>query len=465
MKRLATVKYWLLGTCCVLSAGSMRAQSGGITIIDGKMDKKYTKTAILYRVSEGTMVEYASETLDTSGEFAFAVPKLREGFYYLGDNLGYRTIPVRMYLKPGDQVHVSVTDEGYSASVPSEEGKVLEQWQQLLAPIAKPAYEFWTDREGYVTYFPLLESFLPKAAAFKTGINTKNEAFNQYMRWLVDNDVEAAALNFLETPRVAHPTKEEWIPYYTYIVQADKYHSTEVLRLGDGSRRIFGYAQFTHWMDTTKGRDYLKEQIESLHNDTLKGVLLIDDVRGLGRTLEKAQAAAAPYTQYLVTDSLRSKFNRYMAAMANYSQGEKAFEFKFPDTKGNMVGLSDFKGKVVYIDMWATWCGPCKRELPDLKKLEESYKGNSKIAFVSISIDEAKDTQKWLDFVKDQQLGGTQLHANGWENEFAKYYKITGIPRFLLIDDKGNLITADAPRPSESDIKLAIEKALSNVKS
>ncbi|HEY0272197.1 MAG TPA: TlpA disulfide reductase family protein, partial [Chitinophaga sp.] len=287
-------------------------------------------------------------------------------------------------------------------------------------------------------------------------------AFNDYMRWLVNNDLEAAALSLLYTLRVAHASKEERPDFYSHIVQPDKYTDARILRLGDGVRMLGFYTQFSCIEKSVSQKDYFKCCIESLGNDTLRGVIVVSRSVDF-RSLEAAQEALSPYSQYLVTDSLRAQYNRNLSSLATFKKGEKAFVFNFKDNNGRQASLKDFHGKVVYIDTWATWCAPCREELPSLKKLEESYKDDPRIAFVSISIDEEKDTQKWLDFIKKEKLAGTQLHTPGWNNDFIKYYKINGIPRFLLIDQEGNLVSADAPRPSSGEelnslLKKTIEK-------
>ncbi|WP_405571555.1 TlpA family protein disulfide reductase [Winogradskyella sp. Asnod2-B02-A] len=123
---------------------------------------------------------------------------------------------------------------------------------------------------------------------------------------------------------------------------------------------------------------------------------------------------------------------------------------------GGDMSLSDFKGKYVYFDIWATWCGPCIREIPSLKKVEEQFKGKN-IEFVSISVDEGRGYkgdkaaayEGWKKMVADKELGGIQLMAdNGFNSEFVRNYKINGIPRFILVDPDGNIVSADAPRPS-----------------
>ena len=99
-----------------------------------------------------------------------------------------------------------------------------------------------------------------------------------------------------------------------------------------------------------------------------------------------------------------------------------------------MVSLSDFKGKVVLVDVWATWCGPCRQQIPYLKKLEEEMHGTD-VVFGGVSVDESKDKQKWLDFIKTEGLKG-------------------------VFDKKGNIVSVDAPRPSSPELKKMLENEL-----
>ncbi len=120
----------------------------------------------------------------------------------------------------------------------------------------------------------------------------------------------------------------------------------------------------------------------------------------------------------------------------------------YENNAGGTTSLSDLKGKYVYVDVWATWCGPCKAEIPSLKKVEKAYHGKN-IEFVSISVDKAKDHDAWKTMVADKELSGIQLFADkDWGSDFVKGYGIQGIPRFILIDTEGNIVNADAPRPS-----------------
>jgi thiol-disulfide isomerase/thioredoxin len=134
--------------------------------------------------------------------------------------------------------------------------------------------------------------------------------------------------------------------------------------------------------------------------------------------------------------------------------------FDYENHAGGKTTLESLKGKYVYIDVWATWCGPCRAEIPSLKKVEEKYNGKN-IEFVSISIDEMKDHDKWKNFVTEKQLQGVQLMADkNWLSDFVKAFNINSIPRFLLIDPKGMVVDADAARPSDPRLQEQLDGLL-----
>ena len=137
------------------------------------------------------------------------------------------------------------------------------------------------------------------------------------------------------------------------------------------------------------------------------------------------------------------------AALAAKLVGKPSPAFRYENAKGGETALADLKGKYVYIDVWATWCGPCRQEIPYLQKVEEEFKGKN-VTFVSLSIDNIKDHDKWKKMVEEKSLGGIQLFAdNDWKSAFTQAYGINSIPRFILIDPKGNVVDADAKRPSD----------------
>jgi len=146
------------------------------------------------------------------------------------------------------------------------------------------------------------------------------------------------------------------------------------------------------------------------------------------------------------TDSLyEANITELYTKWQTLASGNAAPIFTYNDITGKSVSLSDFKGKYVYIDVWATWCGPCRQEIPFLTTIEKEY-AKKNIVFVKVSVD--TDKMAWETMVKEQKLTGTQLYAGGWDTPIANDYVIKSIPRFILIDKEGKIIDATAVRPS-----------------
>ena len=157
-----------------------------------------------------------------------------------------------------------------------------------------------------------------------------------------------------------------------------------------------------------------------------------------------------------ITKTTDSWLERKTAVDNMPKEGEPAIDFNYPDIEGNEISLTSFKGKLVYVDVWATWCGPCKAEIPSLQKLETDYHGKD-ITFMSVSVD--TDKEAWEKMVAEKELGGVQLWADGW-SKITKDYAIFGIPRFMLFDSEGNVISTNAPRPSSDEIRELLEANL-----
>lgn len=126
----------------------------------------------------------------------------------------------------------------------------------------------------------------------------------------------------------------------------------------------------------------------------------------------------------------------------------KAPDFSLKSIDGKEYSLADFKGKYVYMDIWATWCGPCKIQIPYMKELEDKFH-DAPIHFVSISVDEEKDKPLWKQVIEENKMSGIQLFA-GRENNFGYDYQIKFIPTFILLDKEGNILLENAPVPMDN---------------
>lgn len=141
--------------------------------------------------------------------------------------------------------------------------------------------------------------------------------------------------------------------------------------------------------------------------------------------------------------------------------GRPAIDFPVNTPEDKTVGFKSLVGggKVAYVDFWATWCVPCRREIPYLEKLVEHYKDNDRVRVISVSID--TNVAAWKKMIAADKPAWEQYNIpNPDDSEGVKYYNITGIPRFMLFDREGKLYQSSASRPSDEATKALIDSLI-----
>ena len=197
---------------------------------------------------------------------------------------------------------------------------------------------------------------------------------------------------------------------------------------------------------------YLKT-LATVKNDEIKNKLLYDAAKYEVTYTADLETYYALYSKASTNKENDAKITESYHKLKVLAKGNPSPKFTdYENNAGGTISFDDLKGKYVYMDIWATWCGPCIAEIPFLKKVEKLYHTKN-IEFLSISIDDVKDHEKWQKMIIDKELGGMQLLAdNNWESQFIQDYLIKGIPRFILLDPKGNIVSANAPRPSDKKL-------------
>jgi thiol-disulfide isomerase/thioredoxin len=193
-------------------------------------------------------------------------------------------------------------------------------------------------------------------------------------------------------------------------------------------------------------------------NETVTYKMIMEYAKYSG--FEEIETEYQNFISNVVSENKKNNIKKLYNTWNLIKSGNQAYNFEFPNNNGDTVSLSDFLGKVVYIDVWATWCGPCRHESPFFDSLENEYRGKN-IAFISVSVDDDKDA--WLNFVEKEKPEWTQLHTGGWDCSICKDYFIHSIPRFLLIDAEGKIIDATAARPSSEEIGGILDKYIAKV--
>lgn len=173
--------------------------------------------------------------------------------------------------------------------------------------------------------------------------------------------------------------------------------------------------------------------------------------------LATARKMATTAASEVKDTAFQNHLRQQIATMGNILPGSPGLNFALEDHTGKIWHFSDLKGKVVYVDVWTTWCGPCRAEAPIFEKMAAAYAGKG-VVFLGISADRPKDKPTWVEMAGHKQT--LQLYS-GEKTAFMQYYQVPGYPTFLLFDKEGKVVSANAPRPSsDSTLRAAIEKLL-----
>ncbi|GGH27765.1 TlpA family protein disulfide reductase [Sphingobacterium alkalisoli] len=413
--------------------------------INGTADPKTVKKVSLGKVLNGHVVEIGTSIPDSLGRFAFRFTPGYEGLYTLtmGNTNNILNV-LRFYFKGNDDLNLAVTPTFYELiGKNSKENQTLYQWDQYTQDMRAKGLTPG-GMSTYVDFFPEVEEMKVKLGGLKAKAKTGNNRFDTFFAKLVDYDFAFYAISHLYMPRSAHPSAEEMSDYYTNF-QSDNFLTADLLRFPYGDRFL---SSLVYRKVDFKNKPTLADQVNAIPADVLKGQFILQHMER-ARSYSDYIALNDEYAKYLTLPEQTERANAVATKLVDTKEGTKAFNFSYPDLSGKNISLADLKGKVVVVDVWATWCGPCKAEEPHWEKLNEEFEGKD-VVFVGVSVDQ--DKKAWEKYVPEKNLKGIQLHA-GPGNDLSKAYKITGIPRYLVIDKAGNIVTPDSPRPSDPKLK------------
>ncbi|MGG7033719.1 MAG: redoxin family protein [Flavobacterium sp.] len=311
----------------------------------------------------------------------------------------------------------------------------------------KELYSAWEKKYDRSGSFKTRDNFIPKPDFIEL---SKKMVCVEYLTYLNQ---------FLEKRKALYPKEKTILTEDVKKIQS-KISLYEESLIGKEKYLTYLLAEITR-LDT---RDIDKkskeiEAISKLEPSRFKNRLLFfylkNNLEEAGSS-DQRKALVTNYTGQIQDQKLVAGINNYYKVYERLGKGNVARDFVATSIDGKPVQLSAFKGKFVAIDLWATWCGPCKYQSSYFEEMAIKYKKEN-IQFVALSLD--KDLKNWFVDAKSKSKSVLQLHANDIE-AIGNDYNVSTIPRFILIDAEGKIFNSKMPFPNESSFEFVLRKAL-----
>lgn len=290
--------------------------------------------------------------------------------------------------------------------------------------------------------------------AYKVDVNrVKSLAFRRMMNEQLDYSISSELFRWVWSDNRSHALDRDFVAW----VESTDHNDMENLEFCSSYLRWYGKAHplgkeekggsFTILTKAFQNQEIINRFADDMILSILKGAP------------EDMDEELAAYRKVSTNMKGWEEADKVYAHYVKLKKGSLAADFTMTDKDGKVFSLKDFRGKALYIDCWATWCGPCCGEIPYMEKLHEHFKNSKDIELISISLDSNK--KKWLQKLKEDKPKWRQfICPDNFKSQLCQNYDIDAIPRFLFFDKEGRIISLDAKRPSEQDIIRYIDENL-----
>lgn len=427
------------------------------------------KKIFLYRANDYQLIQ--SKSADSTGLINFKFKATNSSFYFLRDSLDYSVFE-ELYLSPDDSLFIDRSD----SNVIGGNASFLNNYQYKLNENIFSNSELYNQR-NYLAANSFIEAtngFRDQQLKFLNDYfekKTPPEEFKNYIlskikyQWFYDY------LSYIRNHDLyvygnSKPVPSDSLPYgfiNDIELNEEKYHFSSIY-----SRLLDEFVYFKFNERTSDDSDSIKYSIEM--NE--KFDIITNGLTGLDRELALcyysqnftiyltvlqenfyplAKKIQSYYSSIKTNNYLYDKFMRNYSGLLTIAPGEPAPDFELPDSTGELLKLSDFKGKVVYVSFWGTWCGPCIASIPKYIELQKKFKGENDIVFLYIGLEYGeKEIKNWKSFLQKNEFPGIHLVAEKqFRNKSLEPYRLNFAPSYLLIDKKGNIVSPRAGRPDE----------------
>ncbi|MCU7548818.1 TlpA family protein disulfide reductase [Chitinophagaceae bacterium LB-8] len=423
----------------------------------------------LYELKNGEAVSLGFQRPDAQGNCSFDLD-VKEGVYFFkkagGHGLDFK---YTIYIKAGEQKKVdfylgnlSIDYDSCVITKPNVETKCLQAWLEAMNKYKKETMQIPLGNSLVKKY----GQFQKITASFLASNKTANTFFNAWLADKVYTDLQyVRAASYFRFGRVntRYDSSAAVQSFYKPLYNQKIINDARSLRSEHGMELLdytFGYWKVNEGSSQEKvvANYFSPENASKISNSTVKVAFLLHKMPGI-KKYEDFVKYVQPNKNLFVTEKQKAAYSKAYNDLGPFAKGNLGYNFELKDINDKTYTLAGFKGKVVVIDMWAMWCAPCLAEKPVMEKIAESYHDRNDIVFVGVSTDGLSKKEVWKAFVKKRGFTSIELLSNHTES-IQKYYMIEGIPRFLIFDKEGKIVTVDAPRPSDPAFKKLIDQTL-----
>lgn len=440
----------------VIMALSLCLSASASVIIRGTIDPESGSKISLYAITQNFDSLCATGQADANGRFVLKPTLPYNGFYVLANESGLKH---GIYLKDGKQLTVKYSNERLEVTGGlSAEEKNFASWAAKSAQTFLHAYLF-NYIPGGKTVDPAkfaqeMKTLKQTASGLKQLLKGKGQKAD-----LLSLKIDADLAFFMLAYRKNHigDVDENFISKADLQAYDQLFRKTAILQLPYAPEMLASYIDYKAEKQAIKPENYL-QRAELLSDQPLREAYLYQIARQL-RYYEKYTALRQSLGELPLSTALQNALKPIEEQLAWSKPGQTAIDFKGVRPDGSTLSLSDLHGKVVVVDVWATWCAPCIRMIPHFKRLEQEL-SHPDLTFLSVCIGVWVETDRWKKLIQQHQLSGNLIFIDSWTKGFAPDYHVTGVPRFMIIDREGRMVSFAAPAPTHPELKEMILNAL-----
>ncbi|MFT3744961.1 MAG: TlpA disulfide reductase family protein [Pyrinomonadaceae bacterium] len=439
--------YWVLAICLFLTPAGIAAQVKKTVSIHGTV-KNFSSQVMVEDLSdmqyllppnpERTFIAAAD------GSFRITFKVASPNYFRLGRNI--------LYLTPGDDLTVVIDNNAPTKAEFSGKGSEANLFLRDT-PFPKAGSYMEAGKNAKPTARETVEFLIAKGVSRQKELDAVKGVSAEFKR-LETARIKADTINSLNSGKISF-YRPKLTPGELTVYDAE-YKTLSEAAKNDRNKNFVDFSL----MKLVVYRDIADELPASpaQQTDAVKikewysSSSLVNKMSGISNKSElkklDPEIAAIKLVQY------KAALKQRLESLLKFGKGDPALNFVAVDLDGKPVGLESLKGKVIYLDLWATWCGPCAQEMPLYERLRTKYKDRN-VAFVSLSIDD--NTALWKKNVGDRKADGNQWLIS--RNKLLDY-NVVNIPRTIVIDRDFKVVNLNAPLPSSKETEKMLDELL-----